>query len=145
MALPRGSLFFFLILITSSSIFTGKVIYISDGDTITVLTKQKKQIKIRLEGIDCPEKNQAFGTKAKQAISELCKKNVIIRKSSTDRYGRTIGFVYVDEINVNKELIKLGLAWHYKYFNKDKELAQLEEKARNQQIGIWSEPNPIPP
>ncbi len=95
-----------------------------------VLTKDNKQIKIRLEGIDCPESNQDFGNRAKQAVSELCfGKEVEIVKSGVDRYGRTLGYVIVGKLNVNKELLKQGLAWHYKYYNKDEELAKLEHTA----------------
>lgn len=135
-----------ILLLTYSTSFTGKVIKVTDGDTIVVLTKEKKQVKIRLEAIDCPESKQAFGNKAKQAVSELCfKKEVTIIKSGEDRYGRTLGFVVVGNVNVNKELLKRGLAWHYKYFNKDEELAELEATARKNKVGLWSESNPIAP
>lgn len=118
-----------LSILISTSNFTGKVIRITDGDMI-VLTENNEQVKVRLEGIDCPEHNQNFGTKAKQVTSELCfNKKVKIEKSGTDKYGRTLGFVYVGDICVNKELLRLGMAWHYKYFNKDPEMAKLEAEA----------------
>ena len=133
-------------IILSISTFTGKVIRITDGDTIVVLTEDNEQVKIRLEGIDCPENNQDFGTKAKQATSELCfNKKVRIEKSGEDKYGRTLGFVYVGDICVNKELLKQGMAWHYKYFNKDPEMARLETEARKAKVGLWSQPNPVAP
>ena len=107
----------FSILISISS-FTAKVIRIIDGDTIFVLTENREEIKIRLEGIDCPESNQPFGTRAKQAISNLCfNKKVRIEKSGVDQYGRTLAFVYVDDICVNKELIKLGMVLLMRIFN----------------------------
>ena len=135
-----------LISLTLSTTFTGKVIKITDGDTIVVLTNDNEQIKIRLEGIDCPESSQDFGTRAKQATSDLCYgKQVKIIKSGEDKYGRTLGFVIVGDVNVNKELLRLGMAWHYKYFNKDDELAKLEQEARKNNIGLWSQPNPVAP
>ncbi|HEY3369401.1 MAG TPA: thermonuclease family protein [Prolixibacteraceae bacterium] len=135
-----------LSLLISTSSFTGKVIRITDGDTIVILTENNEQVKIRLEGIDCPEHDQDFGTRAKQATSELCfNKEVRIEKSGVDKYGRTLGFVYVGDICVNKELLKQGMAWHYKYFNKDLEMAKLEAEAKKAKIGLWSQPNPVAP
>lgn len=97
----------FFISISVINTFTGKVIKITDGDTIVVLNDKKEQIKIRLEGIDCPESKQNFGTRAKQATSDLCfGKEVLIVKSGEDRYSRTLGFVFVGDVNVNKELLK---------------------------------------
>lgn len=133
-------------ILLSTSTFTGKVIGVTDGDTIVILTDQKEQIKVRLEGIDCPESNQDFGNKAKQATVDLCfQKQVRIEKTGEDRYGRTLAHVYVGEVSVNKELLKLGMAWHYKYYNKDPELAGLEDKAKAAKVGIWSQPNPVAP
>jgi endonuclease YncB( thermonuclease family) len=135
-----------LIILSASDSFTGNVVKITDGDTIVVLTSDNKQVKIRLEGIDCPESNQDFGNRAKQAVSDLCfGREVVIVKSGEDRYGRTLGYVFVGDVNVNKELLRLGLAWHYKQYNKDTELASLELAARNKKIGLWSHPNPVAP
>jgi len=135
-----------LSILLSSSTFTALVVGVTDGDTIVVLTEAKEQIKIRLEGIDCPEYKQDFGYKAKQATSNLCfNKEVRIEKSGVDQYGRTLAFVYVGDICVNKELLKLGMAWHYKHYNKDPELARLEDNAKAAKIGLWSQPNPVAP
>ncbi|KAF0236684.1 MAG: hypothetical protein FD181_2588 [Prolixibacteraceae bacterium] len=135
-----------LLSLTLSTTFTGKVIKITDGDTIVVLTDDKEQIKIRLEGIDCPESSQDFGTKAKQATSELCfGKQVKIIKSGEDKYGRTLGYVLVGDVNVNEELLRLGMDWHYKQYNKDEELAKIEMQARTKKVGLWSQPNPVAP
>lgn len=126
--------------------FTAKVVGITDGDTIVVLTSDKQQIKIRLEGIDCPESKQDYGERAKQATSDLCfGKEVKIQKSGEDRYGRTLAYIYVGDICVNKELLSLGMAWHYKQYNKDQELARLETEAREKKNGLWSQLNPIAP
>lgn len=129
-----------------STIFTGKVIKITDCDTIVVLNSNNEQIKIRLEGIDCTESSLDFGTKAKQATSDLCfGKQVKIIKSGEDRYGRTLGYVMVGDMNVNKQLLRQGFAWYYKQYNKDEELAKLEQEARSKKVGLWSQPNPVAP
>lgn len=110
----------FLMLAVQSDTYFGKVINIIDGDIIILLAKDEKQIKVRLEGIDCPEMKQDFGSRAKQATSDLrFGKQVRVIKSGEDRYGRTLGYVYVGDVCVNRELLKLGLALHYKYFSKD--------------------------
>ncbi len=136
----------FLFLFISNTTFTAKVIGVTDGDTIVVLTDEKQQIKIRLEGIDCPETKQDFGTKAKQATVDLCfQKTVRVEQSGTDRYGRMLAFVFVDNVCVNNELIKQGMAWHYKQYNKDPELAKLEVEARKNKVGLWSHDDAIAP
>lgn len=131
----------------TTTILNGKVVKISDGDTITILTSDNKQIKIRLSGIDCPESRQDFGTKAKQFTSSFCfGKNVRVEIIDHDRYGRSLGYVYDGNgKNLNKELLKAGLAWHYKYFDSSSELASLEQLARAKKIGIWSLKNPVAP
>lgn len=129
-----------------SNTFTARVVGITDGDSITILTDENEQVKIRLEGIDCPEPRQDFGNRAKQTTSELCfGKSVRIVKTGTDRYGRTLAHVYVGEVSVGHELLRRGLAWHYKSFSRDTELARLEEQARQSGIGLWSHANPVPP
>jgi len=120
---------------------------IADGDTITILTAELHQIKIRLHGIDCPEKNQDFGNKAKQFTSNQCiGKAVIVKIMDTDRYGRAIGLVALPNgKTLNKELLKAGLAWHYKHYDQSKEYADLENSAKDKKIGIWSIANPVAP
>jgi micrococcal nuclease len=137
---------FFLCIIANSDTFTAKVIGVTDGDTIVVLTSDKKQIKIRLEGIDCPESHQDYGERAKQATVKLCfGQDVKVEKSVEDHYGRTLAYIYVGDLCVNKELLSLGMAWHYKQYNKDQELAQLETEAREKKVGLWSQTNPSSP
>ncbi len=124
----------------------GKVVGITDGDTIIVLTDSRTQLKVRLEGIDCPESGQDFGEKARQATADLCFKQAVkLVKSGEDRYGRTLAFVYVGNMCVNKELLSRGMAWHFKKYNKDPELARLENEARMKKTGLWSMPHPVPP
>jgi micrococcal nuclease len=126
--------------------FTGKVVGVSDGDTITVLKADNTTVKVRLSAIDCPETAQDFGAKAKAATSRLCYgKTVTVESEGTDRYGRTLAFVYVDGLCVNKELLKLGMAWHYKKYSQDKELAALEDTARRDKVGLWSQASPVAP
>jgi micrococcal nuclease len=140
-------LIFLLIFIhpASLSVFEGRVTSVVDGDTIEVL-KDGKAIRIRLNGIDCPEKTQAFGTKAKQFTSDLVYgKLVRIKEKEFDRYGRTIADVYVGGLWLNKALLDAGLAWHYKKYSSDETLAQAEQNARKSNIGLWSESSPIEP
>jgi Micrococcal nuclease (thermonuclease) homologs len=110
--------------------FTGKVISITDGDTVTVLT-DNKQIKVRLAEIDTPEKNQPYGKNAKKALSDfIFGKIVQIKFETIDRYGRTIGKIFLDNQNINKEMVKLGHAWVYIHYARDKTLFALEKEAR---------------
>lgn len=128
-----------------SSTIKGKVIKITDGDSITILTNANRQVKIRLNGIDCPERGQDFGTKAANLTKKLCTgKIVIVDSIGTDRYRRVLGVVWVDTVNVNEELMRNGLAWRYKY-NKSEHYLQLEQKARKQKLNIWSMKNPVAP
>ena len=140
---------FFLLLISAQILetFKGKVVGVTDGDSITVLTSDSTEVKIRLDGVDCPEKSQAFGTKAKQFTSDLVyNKTVKVEKTGTDKYGRTLAYILLnDTINLNKELLKAGLAWHYKKYNSNEELAQFEQNAHNQKLGLWADSLPIAP
>jgi endonuclease YncB( thermonuclease family) len=124
---------------------TGKVIGISDGDTIKILVN-KKQVTVRLEGIDAPEAKQSFGTKSKQALSEMIfGREVVVKKTGEDRYGRTLGVVMLGDTNINAKMIEDGWAWHYKEYNKDKRLAELEKEAKETKRGLWADANPLPP
>jgi endonuclease YncB( thermonuclease family) len=124
----------------------GKVVSIADGDTITVLDDKKIQHKIRLEGIDAPEKKQAFGEKSKTALSEkVFQKDVVVRWEKKDKYGGVLGAVYLDKRYINLEMVQDGLAWHYKQFSKAKELAEAEVKAREAEVGLWADEKPVPP
>jgi len=137
-----------LILIPSflyAASWEGKVVGISDGDTIKVL-KDGKQVKIRLAAIDCPVKSQHYGQKAKQFTADMVAGKIVkIWQTDTDRYGRIVGFVFFGDKNLDKELLSAGMAWHYKQYSRDPELAKLEFKARSARIGLWSERDPIPP
>lgn len=124
----------------------GKVVKITDGDTLTVLDADKVQHKIRLEGIDAPEKGQAFGTKSRESLGEkVTEKEVLIVWEKKDRYGRILGDVYRDGRHINQEMVEEGMAWHFKQYSKAKELADAEIAARKAERGLWKDPEPIPP
>ena len=130
-----------------STQLSGKVISVKDGDTIDILYNNKK-LTIRLAHIDCPEKKQPYGQAAKQFVSDKCfGQTVTIRHNNEyDRSKRLIGEVILsDNENLNKSLVKAGLAWHFKKYSTDNSYAVLEQEARKQRIGIWSEPNPVAP
>ncbi|MFA7448191.1 MAG: thermonuclease family protein [Weeksellaceae bacterium] len=126
-----------------------KVIRIIDGDTLEVLYNEKP-IKIRLAHIDCPENNkgQAFGKAAKKALSDLCFGQEIQLEwgEKIDKYGRYIAVLYTKEgENINKEMVRKGMAWHYKKYSADSSYSELEKEARDNKIGLWQDSDPIPP
>lgn len=132
----------------SNKIFTAKVIGIMDGDTMEILYKNLPT-KIRLAHIDCPEKRgkQPFGNHAKTALSDLCfGRMVTVKGEKYDRYKRLIAVVINDKNkNINQEMIKLGMAWHYTKYSKDPAYAKLETEARKNKVGLWQDKNPIAP
>lgn len=127
--------------------FTAKVVGVADGDTITVL-RNRSEMRIRLDGIDCPESGQAFGSRAKARTSELVLGKVVkVRPGKKDRYGRTVATVLLsDGRNLNHELVRAGFAWWVrKYAPHDSELARLEAEAQVARRGLWSDGHPIEP
>jgi len=124
-----------------------KVVKVTDGDTVHVLDQTKTKHKIRLGGIDAPEKKQAFGQKSKQNLSGLIAgKNVEVEYSKRDRYGRIIGKLVHQGQDVNLLQIKHGYAWHYKYYQKDQSkldrvlYSSAEIEAKAETIGLWAAP-----
>ena len=125
--------------------FTGKVVGISDGDTLTVL-HGREQVKIRLQAIDAPEKSQEFGEKSKQALSaKVFGKVVTVKKTGEDRYGRTLAFVTLGDVEVNLSMLADGWAWHFKEYNTEPHLAKLEAEARAGRKGLWAGAHPLAP
>lgn len=126
---------------------SGTVISVSDGDTFTMLTQGNRQVKIRLHGIDCPERRQDFGTAAKNyTSSQIFGKIVQARVLKQDQYRRSIAIVILPNgKNLNQELLKSGMAWHYKKYDKSAEFALLEKQARINKAGLWKGKNPMPP
>jgi micrococcal nuclease len=127
--------------------FTAQVLAVLDGDTIEVLREDKGKERIRLYGIDCPEKRQPFSVKAKEAASVLMfGKEVKVETHGQDRHGRTLGTVFVAEKNVNQQLVREGWCWWFqKYAPRDTAMAQLEQQAKQGKRGLWADPNPVPP
>lgn len=124
---------------------TGKVIGVTDGDTIKVLVN-RQTVKVRLEGIDAPESSQSFGANSKLALSKMVfGKTVTVKKTGEDRYGRTLGIIMVGNVDANAKMIEDGWAWHFKKYNDEERLAKLELLARKAKSGLWADANPLPP
>lgn len=142
----------FFTLVSFAEELIGKVIKVSDGDTITVLDSNNQKHKIRLKGIDAPESQQAFGDISTQSLSELVyDKEVLVTWDKKDKYYRILGKVIVDGNDANYEQLTKGLAWYYKQYEKDlsdedkKRYSEAEEWARNYTEGLWADSNSIPP
>jgi len=128
-----------------SEVFQAECVGVADGDTLTVL-QGKRQIKLRLEGIDCPELHQSFGTRARQFTSNLVfGKKVTVSAQYLDRMGRTVSRVSVNGKDISLALVEAGLAWHYRRYSSDPLLAKAEAQARRLKKGLWSDPRPVPP
>lgn len=127
---------------------SGKVVGVSDGDTITVL-QNNRQFKIRLYGVDCPESSQAFGRKAKEFTSSMVfGKHVQVTVLDVDRYKRNVGVVHVDGTTVNEALLKNGYAWLYtKYCDQSfcDRWEELEKQTSSKKVGLWADKTPMPP
>lgn len=140
--------FLILILMISYSVIPqqGKIIGITDGDTMEMLI-EGKTYKIRLAHIDAPEKKQAYGAKAKQQLSDICfGKTATMTVTDIDRYNRNVAVVTLkDGTNVNKEMVKSGFAWWYYEYSKDADYQKLEKEARNAKRGLWVDKNPEAP
>ena len=150
------NLIFILLLLLSLLSFaeelTGKVIKVSDGDTITVLDSNNQKYKIRLQGIDAPETQQAFGETSRQSLAGLVyDKEVIVLWDKRDKYARILGKIIIDGRDANYEQLKKGLAWYYNQYendlsDEDKErYSEAEAWARNYTEGLWVDSNSIPP
>ena len=117
---------------------SGKVIRVADGDTFTLLAKDRSQISIRLAEIDAPENGQPYGNKSKQVLSDLIfGKQVTVEVQTEDRYGRTVGRPYVGELDVCEEMVRSGAAWVYRQYVIDRSLFDTEKEARQAQRGLW--------
>ena len=130
----------------------GRVVGVSDGDTVTVLTAENRQFKIRLSGIDAPEKKQPFGAHAKETLArQLFGHPVTVEWSKTDRYGRIVGKVEVDGVDANLEQVREGSAWVYMQYLRElpvedrKLYLEAERQAKSERRGLWHDSNPEPP
>jgi micrococcal nuclease len=139
-------LFLSIYTLYSQTLLIGKVIGIKDGDTVEVIDNQYKTSILRLAEVDCPEKKQPFGMKAKQFTSDaIYLKTVKYIVTNKDRHGRSIAKVYYKNKYLSAEIIKNGMGWQYKRYSSSQELAQFEKKARSKKIGLWTDPHPIYP
>lgn len=138
--------------ISTADTLYGRVVGVADGDTVTVLDATNTQWKIRLMGIDAPEKKQAFGSKSKEYLSGLAfNKQVTVEYNKQDRYGRTVGKIIINGVDANLEQVKAGMAWHYKQYQREQSVEDrmiytlAEEQARAGKRGLWIGPEPVPP
>jgi endonuclease YncB( thermonuclease family) len=149
---PLVSLILFFVASTAASnepsitaTLSGRVVGVTDGDTVRILV-DKTTLNVRLEGIDAPESGQPFGSRARHALSAMVfGQIVIVQKTGEDRFQRTLGVVFKDDVSINAAMIEDGFAWHYTEYSKDRQLAELERKARMEKQGLWSDPNPVAP
>lgn len=130
----------------------GRVVGVMDGDTISIINQNHEQFRIRLSGIDAPEKKQEFGQRSKESLSSLVfGKPVTVETSKQDLYGRSVGKVLVNGQDANLEQIRRGMAWHYKAYRRSQPLidragyADAENSARAARRGLWVESEPVPP
>lgn len=125
----------------------GRAVKIVDGDTFDLLLPEQRTIRIRLHGMDCPERGQDYGKAAKEAFGELMQDQQLrVVAVDSDRYGRVVGDVYTTGGTwVNLELVKRGMAWHYLAYSSDERLAAAEREARAARVGLWSQPRPVAP
>ena len=154
----RGALVALVVLAcaaVSAETLKGRVVKVADGDTITVLASNV-QHKVRLSGIDAPEKKQAFGEVSRRHLASLVSgKDVEVEWTKKDKYGRILGTVWVDvpapdgkgavRCDANRSMLYAGLAWHYKRFDSSKAYSDAESDARRARLGLWRDPNPVPP
>lgn len=141
-----------LCLPASANSLTGRVVGIADGDTLTVLDAEERQVKVRLQGIDAPETKMPFSAQSKQSLAACAfGKAVTVEWKEIDRYGRTVGKVLADGIDCNLRQITAGLAWHYKKYESRQApadrvaYAEAEIAARTAKRGLWVDPEPTPP
>ena len=153
--------FVFTVATAGAAELAGRVIAVSDGDTVTVLDAASQQHRIRLAGIDAPEKRQAYGERAKQHLSDLVYgKAILVVWDKRDRYGRIVGRVLAPEcdaaacrytVDAGLEQLKAGFAWHYKQYQKEQPVDErlrysaTEQEARLRREGLWREPDAVPP
>jgi micrococcal nuclease len=143
--------FFYLSIITGNlraetKFLIARIVGVHDGDSITALAAGNQQLKVRLDGIDAPELKQPFSQQSKAALSALVFGKVVsLHITGADNYKRTLAVVMVGGVNVNRELVRLGLAWRYERYSKDEALLAAQNEARAARRGLWSDPAPVAP
>ena len=134
---------------TAATLLICLIVGISDGDTLTArceMPRGMQTFKVRLAEIDAPEKAQPFGTRSRQALSELCfKKQALVQHRDTDRYGRLVARVECDGIDANASMVDSGMAWVYDRYATDETLYEYQEEAQSERRGLWSRNDPVEP
>ena len=130
---------------TACADFSGKVVSVADGDSITVL-RGREQVSVRLVDIDAPEHGQPFGNQSRRALQALVRnQTVLVVERGQDRYHRTLARIYRGDLDVNAEQVRQGMAWAYRHYSDDRDLLRIEAEARKRGRGLWRDPNPVPP
>lgn len=124
--------------------YTGSIIRVIDGDTFVFQTIEGSLI-IRMYGIDAPERDQPYSKESADFMKQYLNKEAIIKASGVDRYGRTLGILFIKNQDINLMSIKYGCSWHYKQYSKDIQYAQTEKYAKKNKVGLWTLQNPVPP
>jgi endonuclease YncB( thermonuclease family) len=134
----------YLFLVFQDTWYSGKILSVTDGDTFVMQLKEVN-IRVRLEGIDAPEKKQLFSQESKAFLEKYLHEECRLQKTGIDRFGRTLGVLWVNGVNINLLMVKEGYAWHFKKYSKDKSLEEAEADARKSKKGLWKELAPIAP
>lgn len=143
----RSALVAALLAVSSAALadFSGTVVRVVDGDTLDVLV-QNRPVRVRLAQIDAPERRQAYGTRARQALAAMVFRRVVtVADAGTDQYGRELGTVFVAGANVNAAMVDQGMAWAYRQYLTDRSMIGLEQQARAARRGLWNDPAPVAP
>ena len=147
-----AALLLFLSLPVAAATLEGRVVGVSDGDTITVLDRESVQHRIRLSAIDAPEKAQPFGNRSKEHLSKwIYNRTVLVKWNKRDRYGRIVGQVFIDGRDAGLEQVRAGMAWWYRDYSKEQTPEDLalykktEQAAIEGKLGLWRDAAPIPP
>lgn len=127
-------------------ILVGLVIAVTDGDTLTLLDDQHREVKVRLAEIDAPEKKQPYGTRSQQSLGQIChEKRAEVRVVDMDRYGRAVGRITCAGVDANAEQVRRGMAWVYPKYAKDMNLYRLQNAADDAELGLWRDDDPVAP
>lgn len=136
----------FVVIGQAQADFNGKVVKVIDGDTVDILTNKK--IRVRLLDIDAPERRQAYGNASRKYLASLIAgKTVYVKENKKDIYQRTLGVIYLKQVNINAKMVENGFAWAYRFKGvaSNKNMEKLELKARQNKKGLWKDKHPIAP
>jgi micrococcal nuclease len=145
--LKMNILVFLLLSIAVSALpqeYKGSIIRVIDGDTF-VFQIEKGSFTVRMYGTDAPERDQPFSKESADFLNQYKNKDAVFRRQGTDRYGRTLGRLYIDGQDINLLSIKGGYSWHFKRYSTDQDYASAEKHAKTNNLGLWSMPSSIPP